>query len=387
MACYRKTWQLNQVDQYDVGIIGGGLAGLALSILLSKAGHSVILYEKERYPFHKVCGEYISMESWDFLSRLGIDLKTKGLPIIKKLEVSTTKGVLLKHDLSLGGFGISRYTLDHELAMLAKAHGVIVEEGTKVNEVEYDGDNFSLLTTQTIKTRVVAGCFGKRSNIDIRKKRKFTTLPKNKLNNFIGVKYHVHTEMPDDLIGLHLFPGGYCGVVRVDEGKTNLCYLTTAENLVRAENSISQMEKKILMTNPRLEKIFQNISVLPGFPLTISQVSFDSKSQVEDHMLMVGDAAGMITPLCGNGMSMALHGSKLAAEAISSFLKNKIDRQAMEKNFTNAWRQQFNTRLSMGRAIQKVFYNRWVSEVFVRTGKAFPAFTGLLEKSTHGKPF
>ena len=77
--------------------------------------------------------------------------------------------------------------------MLAKAHGVIVEEGTKVNEVEYDGDNFSLLTTQTIKTRVVAGCFGKRSNIDIRKKRKFTTLPKNKLNNFIGVKYHVHT--------------------------------------------------------------------------------------------------------------------------------------------------------------------------------------------------
>jgi len=48
---------------YDAAIIGGGLAGLALSIQLSKKGYRVILFEKEQYPFHKVCGEYISMES------------------------------------------------------------------------------------------------------------------------------------------------------------------------------------------------------------------------------------------------------------------------------------------------------------------------------------
>ena len=58
---------------FDVAIVGGGLAGLSLSILLAKAGYKVILFEKEKYPFHKVCGEYISLESWNFIERLGIE--------------------------------------------------------------------------------------------------------------------------------------------------------------------------------------------------------------------------------------------------------------------------------------------------------------------------
>ena len=52
---------------YDIAVVGGGLAGLSLSIQLAKAGYDVILFEKEKYPFHKVCGEYISLESWNFI--------------------------------------------------------------------------------------------------------------------------------------------------------------------------------------------------------------------------------------------------------------------------------------------------------------------------------
>ncbi|HEX6170294.1 MAG TPA: FAD-binding protein, partial [Chitinophagaceae bacterium] len=59
---------------YDLAIAGGGLAGLALSIQIAKAGYSVVLFEKEQYPFHRVCGEYISLESWNFLHHLGVDL-------------------------------------------------------------------------------------------------------------------------------------------------------------------------------------------------------------------------------------------------------------------------------------------------------------------------
>ena len=50
-------------DQYDVAIIGGGLAGLSSAIELRLAGYDVILFEQEKYPFHKVCGEYVSLES------------------------------------------------------------------------------------------------------------------------------------------------------------------------------------------------------------------------------------------------------------------------------------------------------------------------------------
>ena len=59
---------------YDLAIVGGGLAGLSLSIQMAKAGYRVILFEKEQYPFHRVCGEYISLESWDFCKALELIL-------------------------------------------------------------------------------------------------------------------------------------------------------------------------------------------------------------------------------------------------------------------------------------------------------------------------
>ena len=104
---------MNADNTYDVAIVGGGLAGLSLSIQLIRQGHSVILFEKEQYPFHKVCGEYISLESWDFLNDLGVDLNAMNVPIITKLQVSSVNGKLLEQALPLGGFGISRYKLDN----------------------------------------------------------------------------------------------------------------------------------------------------------------------------------------------------------------------------------------------------------------------------------
>ncbi len=67
---------------YDVAVVGGGLAGLSLAIQCAGNGFSVVLFEKEIYPFHKVCGEYISMESWSFLESLGVPLTNLELPVI-----------------------------------------------------------------------------------------------------------------------------------------------------------------------------------------------------------------------------------------------------------------------------------------------------------------
>ena len=77
---------------YDLAIAGGGLAGLALSIQIAKAGYRVVLFEKEQYPFHRVCGEYISLESWNFLHHLGVDLPSLNVSHIKRLQVSDIKG-------------------------------------------------------------------------------------------------------------------------------------------------------------------------------------------------------------------------------------------------------------------------------------------------------
>jgi len=376
------------VEEYDVAIVGGGLAGLALSVQLAKHSHKIILLEKEQYPFHKVCGEYISLESWDFLVSLGLDLDAMSLPIISRVQVSATNGKLLDHKLPLGGFGISRFLLDHRLVLIARNAGVVVKENMKVNDIIFDQSGFSVETSQqSYKAKVVCGSFGKRSNIDIRWKRDFSIAAKNKLNNYIGVKYHIKTEFPADTIALHNFDNGYCGIVKIEDDKFCLCYLTTANNLHKSKGSVPAMEKTILAQNPHLKKIFAASKFLYEAPLTISQISFDKKTQVENHVLMTGDAAGMITPLCGNGMSMALHASKIAAGQIKLFLEGDISRAEMEEQYSRQWNRQFSKRLKMGRRIQSLFGNKWLTNYFIALVKPFPKLINFLIRQTHGKPF
>ena len=375
-------------NTYDVAIVGGGLAGLALSIQLVRQGHTIILFEKEQYPFHKVCGEYISLESWDFLNDLGVDLDRMNVPIITKLQVSAVNGKLLEQSLPLGGFGISRYRLDSNLAQIAKAEGVVLMENTKVNDIMFLDEGFIVDTQQQqYRAKLVAGSYGKRSNIDIKWKRSFSLAMKNKLNNYIGVKYHIKTDFPPDTIALHNFKNGYCGIVKVEDDNYNLCYLTTADNLLKSNGDIKKMEEEILSQNPHLKKIFAESKIVNDAPLTISQISFDKKSQVENHVLMIGDAAGMITPLCGNGMSMALHGSKIAAANINNFLQNNITRVEMEKQYSLQWNRQFGHRLKTGRRIQRLFGSKRLTNLLITIIKPFPKLVSYLVKQTHGKPF
>jgi flavin-dependent dehydrogenase len=378
---------MNAETTYDIAIIGGGLAGLSAAIQLSKKQHRVILFEKEQYPFHRVCGEYISMESFGFLERLGLPLSTMNLPIISRLIVTAPSGFALKQALPLGGFGISRFMLDDKLKDIALQSGVTVMQNCKVEDVSFNNDAFQVSTSNGLyHAKVCCGTFGKRSNIDVRWKRNFVTQPPNKLNNYVGIKYHVETDFPLDTIALHNFNNGYCGISAVENSKYCLCYLTTAANLQASGNSIDQLEKNILSKNPELKKIFSTAKKTVG-PTTISQISFQQKSIVENHVLMLGDAAGMITPLCGNGMSMALHGSRIATENIQQFLENKISRSEMESIYSTQWKQQFARRLKTGRIIQGLFGKPATTNLFVKTAALFPSLTRWLIKQTHGQPF
>ena len=383
-----KSLEFNP-NTFDVAIIGGGLAGLSLSILLAKSNYKVVLFEKEKYPFHRVCGEYISLESWKFIEQeLGLNLSQLDLPIIKKLIISSPNGNSVNANLDLGGFGISRFLIDNELKKIGIESGVFILEETKVNDVILNHELFTIkFGSKAINCKVVAGAFGKRSNLDVKWMREFLKGKPGKLNNYIGVKYHIKTSLPVDTIALHNFKNGYCGISKVEGDAYCLCYLTTAQNLKESNNSIEKMEQNILYKNSFLKKIFNEAEFIFKGPVTISQVSFDKKALVERHVLMIGDAAGMITPLCGNGMSIAFHSSKIAFQSICNFLSNKITRQEMERQYLKQWNNCFKNRLRAGRMIQKLFGKEFITNRFIDALKPFPFLINKIIKSTHGKEF
>ena len=378
--------------QYDIAMVGGGLAGLSCAIQLAKSGHAVVLFEKESYPFHKVCGEYVSLESWSFLQQLGLPLQDMQLPVIDTLFLTAPNGKSFTAKLPLGGFGISRHRLDHQLALLARENGVHLLEETKVEEVSFDQQftvRFASRKTEqnSIAAKVCCAAFGKRSNLDVKWKRTFLDHQDKKLDNYVGIKYHVQTRWPANVIGLHNFKDGYCGISKIEEDTYCLCYMTKSENLKNCNNDIRLLEEKILSQNPHLKKIFSHSKIMTGFPVAVSQINFQKKEQAENHILMLGDAAGMITPLCGNGMSIALHTAKISAQLIHQFLTGKMERGGMEEQYKQQWAHNFAQRLQTGRLLQKFFGSNGLSNFFVSLFKAAPFLAKPVIRMTHGEPF
>ncbi|MGK0307977.1 MAG: flavin-dependent dehydrogenase, partial [Urechidicola sp.] len=307
-------------SQIDVLIVGGGLAGLSSAIHLSKQNLSVLVIEKNSYPKHKVCGEYISNEVLPYLKFLDIDVFKLGAKKIDKFQLSTTKGQLISADLPLGGFGISRFCLDEALANKALENGVEIRQDV-VEDIQFSNDEFSVVTknNEIFKAAIVIGAYGKRANLDVKLDRKFI---KTK-SPYLAVKTHVKGDFPEDVVALHNFEGGYCGVSKVEDDSINLCYITNFESFKKFKD-IGEFQEKVVFRNSHLKTIFNNTVPVFEQPLTISQISFEDKKPVENHILMCGDTAALIHPLCGNGMSMAIRSAQIASVLIIKFFNSEL---------------------------------------------------------------
>lgn len=366
-------------------IIGGGLAGLISAIRLKKAGLPVTLVEKKKYPFHRVCGEYISNEVKGFLERLEIFPGDFEPSVITRLQLTSTNGKSAFLPLDMGGFGISRYTLDHYLYQKAVDLGVEFVLQRQVGAVTFNNDRFEVEVAglPDMEADVVVGAFGKRSRLDKQMGRKFI----EKRSPYIGVKYHIeYDDHPDDLIALHNFKDGYCGINKIEDNKYNLCYLSARSNLSESAG-IPDMERRVLSQNPHLKKIFSEARFLFEKPEVINEISFETKEPVEQHVLMCGDAAGMITPLCGNGMAMAIRSAHILSEEVINYFHDHHSREILELSYSRRWRKLFEKKLWAGRQIQKLFGSEMASNVAVLIAKKSRIVADFLVKQTHGDVF
>lgn len=371
---------------FDVIIVGGGLAGLISGILLSNNHLKICLIEKKKYPFHRVCGEYISNEVIPFLEKHDLFPTELGPSDIKRFQLTSTNGLSMQMPLDLGAFGISRFKFDEFLLTKAISSGVTVKQGNPVTDFKYRDDHFLVNTNQEkgLTSRLLISAHGKRSTIDKHLDRDFIS----KKSPYIGVKYHISLDFPPDLIALHNFKNGYCGISKVEGNTYNLCYLSHRSNLKKHNGDIKAMEEQVLWRNPYLKDIYRNANFLFDKPEVINEISFDAKPIIEDHALMVGDSAGMITPLCGNGMAMAIHGAKMVSETIiENWNDGDFDRLKIEQEYASRWSRHFRNRIRVGREIQKLFGSTVLSNFSVLLAKIIKPLSRGLMSLTHGEPF
>ncbi|MEH6746960.1 MAG: NAD(P)/FAD-dependent oxidoreductase [Maribacter arcticus] len=370
------------VKEHDILIVGGGLAGLTAAIHLALEGKHVGVFEMNTYPHHKVCGEYVSKEILPYFNRLGLFPSSVGAVDITQFQISTHKGFLVETELPLGGFGISRYALDYLLYQRAKELGVIFYF-EKVNGTAFKNDVFTITTTtNTYTSKIVVGAYGKRSVLDKNKEREFSL----KKNSWLAVKAHYQSpDFPNELVGLHNFDGGYGGLSKTESGAVNFCYLAHYETFKKYKD-ITAFNNQVVAKNPFLNSFLSRAKPLFNQPMTIAQISFDKKDAVVDHMLMCGDTAGLIHPLCGNGMAMAIHSAKIASELVLRFFDDSnYERHQLEGDYKKVWSNTFSKRLWFGRKLQRILMNKSMVSMGIRTvGKSKTLLKYIITK-THGE--
>ncbi len=367
----------------EVLIIGGGLAGLTAALHLQKTGIKVTLIEKNDFPSHKVCGEYISNEVLPYFSWLELDISTLNPSSITQLQLTTVNNKMINATLPLGGFGVSRFELDHFLYKQLIDRGVHVIKDT-VKTIDFRNNKFTatLISGGIFTAKHLIGAHGKRSTIDMKLRRSFV----QQKSPFLAVKGHYSGTFEDELVAIHNFNGGYCGVSKIENEKINICYLADYASFQKYKN-IKNYQEDVLFKNRNLKKIFEECTPLFDEPLVIGQLFFGQKLQVENHVLMVGDSAGLIHPLCGNGMAMAIHSAKIASQLLIKFEKGDFNSRAeLEQAYCIWWNNQFKTRLKMGKLLSTLLRKEKLANLMLTGLTKVPAILNKIIEKTHGKP-
>ena len=362
------------MDKYDIGIIGAGIAGSCLAILLADAGKKVVVFEKEAYPSHKVCGEFISLESYEFFKSLGLPLDDWDLPIIHNLKLTSQKGRELNSKLDIGGFGISRYKLDYQLANQMVRSGVTFLPQEKVLSVD---NKIITSSKRSIVSKLTIGTHGKYAGGYLNQPKPSNT------RNFIGVKYHIKGDFERDLIALHSFNGGYCGMSKIEDDLFCMCYLVDAAQLKSNQNSIEKLEQNVLWQNTQLKNVFQKATFVWEKPLIISNIKFNKQSLFNDQMLFVGDAAGSISPLSGNGMSIAAR----SALVLSKLILENIEYNSLTIKYNNEWDSHFGNRVNKAELLNKIMLNPTLHHLVIGVLNTVKPLRQKVINDMQGDPF
>jgi flavin-dependent dehydrogenase len=297
-------------------VAGGGLAGGSSALWLARAGLRVRLLERDLYPTHKICGEFLSWEAQVWLKDLGVDLARLGAVPIDRIRL-VAGDCIAESRLGFTGQSVTRLRLDAALLEAARAAGVEVVRGCQVRSMEPDG---TVLTSHgPQRPDLFVAATGKHALRGMPRSREGT------MDHLLGFKtyFRLRPEERQALSGhveLILFRGGYAGLQLVEQEMANLCLLVSAERYFAAGGRFPALVESLMAETPHLARRLAHAAPLLDRPLAISQVPYGYLwTHAAGHpanRYPVGDQASVIPSFTGDGMGLSLHGARLAVRAI-----------------------------------------------------------------------
>lgn len=309
---------------YDLAVIGGGPAGTSAAITAARLGFRVLLLEAGKFPRHKVCGEFVSGEAISTLRTiLGSASLLEDSPRVSKARIFVDSHAA---DLVITppALSLSRYQLDAALWEKALESGARACEKTSVKEIHHKNDAFLILTeTGQSRARAVIDASGRWSRL-----RRLRPVVDD--NNWIGLKGHFYEAEPSNSCDLYFFPGGYCGIQPLKEGRVN------AAAMVRP--AIARTLSEVFAQNPELETRSRGWQAASE-PVSTAPLFFAAPRTVDREIALAGDAAAFIDPFAGDGISIALHSGDLAAISLSAYLRGETSLTSALESYDRQYRQ------------------------------------------------
>jgi flavin-dependent dehydrogenase len=345
-------------------VIGGGPAGASLALRLARAGRPVLLIEREAGPHDKVCGEFLSFEAAGYLAELGLEARALGAVPITAVDL-LHHGRTAGSDLPFQALSLSRRVMDEALLARAADAGARLIRGRRVAHLHrLDGGwRVQLNDGEVVQATEVFLGTGKH---DLRG----WTRPPGRQTDLIGFKQH-WTLSPEQAgcnlgrVELHLFPGGYAGLEPVEACRANLCLVVRKTGFNAAGRSWSSLLESLMASCPSLGARLRGGHPSSDKALAVAAIPYGYvRARGDDGLWRLGDQAAVIPSLAGEGMSIALHSARLAAEVFLAGGDSQTYQQALARDVGR----------QVGRAtwLSRALVRGWTQALTMQVARAHP---------------
>ena len=374
-------------SNFDIIIIGGGPAGSSAAMLLTKKGYSVALIEKKIFPREVLCGEFISGEVIHFMEENSLltDFLNLKPNTVTSFRFTGSNGKEISSALTFPAYSLKRSKLDHFLLLNARDNGVCIFQPAEVKALSEFNDGYSvpLLTSEgmsSISSKIIVAAYGKQNILDRKLRRQFASnTPMN------GIKIHLNknclNNFPMHEIQIYSGSGIYCGLNAVDENTVTVCFLYNRE---KHKTTSTGMLEKLANENPTFGSLISDdfINQLDCNQVYgTGNIYFGTKELTDRGIFYVGDSAGVIAPLAGDGIGMAVQSAQLLSDILN---RNNLDITKSSLDYNREWRKQFSGRLRTAGSIQTLIMNKFVEQIGLNILSNLPFLLPKLIKSTRG---